>query len=406
MVKLVNRASMYSSTVGTGTITLVSAKSGYQSFAAAGVVDGDAVRYVIEDGSNWEVGIGTYTAIGDTLTRGVSDSSNSGVAIVLSGSAVVFISATAEDFGGGTTTVQEVTDLPTSAAEGAIYFVQSTKTLHMWTGTEFKQFYLGINETPNWTTEPDATYSFDTNGTPINITTLAVDPEGFPISYGFSVNPANQAIVAIGSNNDGTFTLTPSATNLGSFSMRFEASDGVNLSTRNSVITNRPISFVDLSGGTGGSVGSFVYTAPNGTTVTSTAVTYPVDNYKMGNLFNNTLTTAEQALGTYWLTDDAATGSLTFDFTSVSSVNYIDYLLVRPRARNDTFSNITSVEIWNGTAWVQTNGGQDRTSANTSYGYEIRLDVNAITQKFRINFSRTGMYGMSADEIKVYGAAG
>ena len=98
MVKLVNRARMSTSTTGTGTITLGSAENGYQSFDDAGVPDGDIVRYVIEDGSNWEVGTGTYTASGTTLTRTVTESSNSDAAINLSGSAVVFIGPAAQDF--------------------------------------------------------------------------------------------------------------------------------------------------------------------------------------------------------------------------------------------------------------------------------------------------------------------
>ena len=97
MVKLVNRAKMTTSTTGTATITLAAADTGYQTFAAAGVTDGEIVRYVIEDGDNWEIGSGTYTASGTTLSRTVSESNNSGSAITLSGSAKVFISATSED---------------------------------------------------------------------------------------------------------------------------------------------------------------------------------------------------------------------------------------------------------------------------------------------------------------------
>ena len=97
MVTLVNRAKMSTSTTGTGTITLGSAEAGYQSFADAGVANGDVVRYVIEDGNDWEIGSGTYTASGTTLTRTVDESSNSDAAVSLSGSAVVFITAAAED---------------------------------------------------------------------------------------------------------------------------------------------------------------------------------------------------------------------------------------------------------------------------------------------------------------------
>ena len=98
MVKLVNRAKMTTATQGTGTITLGSAVDGFQSFTAAGVVNGDTVRYCIEDGtSNFELGSGVFTASGTTLTRVVSESSNSGNAINLSGDAIVFITAIAAD---------------------------------------------------------------------------------------------------------------------------------------------------------------------------------------------------------------------------------------------------------------------------------------------------------------------
>lgn len=98
MVKLVNRAKMTTSTTGTGPITLGAASNGYQSFADAGVSNSDTIRYVIEDGTNWEIGTGVYTSSNTSLTRNVSESSNSDAPIVLSGYATIFVSATASDF--------------------------------------------------------------------------------------------------------------------------------------------------------------------------------------------------------------------------------------------------------------------------------------------------------------------
>jgi len=109
MTKLVNRAKMTTATTGTGTITLGTAESGYQSFAAAGVVDGDGVRYVIEDGTDWEIGTGTYTASGTTLSRTVSESSNADAALNLSGSAVVYVSAAAGDIPSPTLSIDNKT---------------------------------------------------------------------------------------------------------------------------------------------------------------------------------------------------------------------------------------------------------------------------------------------------------
>ena len=98
MVKLVNRAKMTTATTGTGTITLGSAVDGFQTFTAAGVSNGETVRYCIEDGtSSFELGSGVFTASGTTLTRVVSESSNSNNAINLSGDAIVFITAIAAD---------------------------------------------------------------------------------------------------------------------------------------------------------------------------------------------------------------------------------------------------------------------------------------------------------------------
>ena len=65
---------------GTGTATLLGAATGYQSFAAVG--NTNTCHYAIAGGSEWEVGLGTYTSAGTTLSRdSILASSNSGSAV-------------------------------------------------------------------------------------------------------------------------------------------------------------------------------------------------------------------------------------------------------------------------------------------------------------------------------------
>lgn len=99
MSTLVNIARMTTSTTGTGTVTLGSAVASFLTFALAGVTNGMTVTYLIEDGNGTgrEVGTGTYTSSGTTLTRTVTNSTNGGAAISLSGSAQVALTALVAD---------------------------------------------------------------------------------------------------------------------------------------------------------------------------------------------------------------------------------------------------------------------------------------------------------------------
>lgn len=90
-----DRVQETTTTTGTGTVTLAGAVSGFQTFSVIG--DGNTCYYAITSGTDFEVGIGTYTASGTTLSRDtILESSNSGSAINLSGTSNVFVTYPAE----------------------------------------------------------------------------------------------------------------------------------------------------------------------------------------------------------------------------------------------------------------------------------------------------------------------
>lgn len=66
------------SSPGVGTVTLLGAVTGYVTFSVIG--NANSTYYCIADqsGSNWEVGIGTYTASGTTLSRDTVLSNSAG----------------------------------------------------------------------------------------------------------------------------------------------------------------------------------------------------------------------------------------------------------------------------------------------------------------------------------------
>lgn len=105
MGKLFNRAAMTVSVApGVGPAVLATAKSSaYCTFAEAGVANGDIVSYFIDDGNNFEIGVGAYTSSGTTMSRDIVRLSKiAGVAgttkVTLTSAAIVYLSPAKEDF--------------------------------------------------------------------------------------------------------------------------------------------------------------------------------------------------------------------------------------------------------------------------------------------------------------------
>lgn len=94
---LADRVKETTTTTGTGTLTLAGAVAGFQSFAVVG--NANTAYYCITSGTDWEIGSGTYTASGTTLSRDtVIGSSAGGAKISVVSGAEVFLTIPADIF--------------------------------------------------------------------------------------------------------------------------------------------------------------------------------------------------------------------------------------------------------------------------------------------------------------------
>lgn len=97
-LQLKDRVLETASAPGTGTVTLLGASLGYQSFNTA-LTSGSTTYYTIADlgGANWEVGIGTFTSPDQLARNTILESSSGGSAVNFSsGIQNVFITYPAE----------------------------------------------------------------------------------------------------------------------------------------------------------------------------------------------------------------------------------------------------------------------------------------------------------------------
>jgi len=99
-----DRVKETTTTTGTGTLTLAGALSGFDSFADVG--NGNTTYYSCTDGTNFEVGIGTYTLSGTTLARTtILESSSTKITALVNGAVSASTAVTVDNVSGGTLTV-------------------------------------------------------------------------------------------------------------------------------------------------------------------------------------------------------------------------------------------------------------------------------------------------------------
>jgi hypothetical protein len=79
---LADRVKETTTTTGTVTVTLLGASTGFQSFYAIGNTNTTYYTIAGQTGSEWEVGVGTYTSSGTTLSRTTVLSSSNGGSLV------------------------------------------------------------------------------------------------------------------------------------------------------------------------------------------------------------------------------------------------------------------------------------------------------------------------------------
>ena len=99
-----DRVKETTATTGTGAYTLAGAISGFEAFSEIG--NSNTTYYGCSDGTDFEVGIGTYTLSGTTLTRTtILESSSTKITALVNGAVSASTAVTVDNVSGGTLTV-------------------------------------------------------------------------------------------------------------------------------------------------------------------------------------------------------------------------------------------------------------------------------------------------------------
>jgi len=341
MTKFANRAKMSISSTGTGNVTLNAAETGYQTFAQAGIVDTDRVRYIIEDGVAWEIGTGLMSSSATVMARTVEESSNSNNALDLTSAAKVLIGITAQD--------------------------------------------LEANPAPRWTTTPATSIDLANDGsTAVTLTGVAVD-ENFPVRYswdGFSGTsiydasslPPQLASAPVINQSTGVTSLVGSSTssNAGTYYHRSRATDGINTTTQT---TEVKLQFIPTSGMTGWYDADFSTIGTSGSELTMTD--YHSSNSTAGLSVGAPVTSTKFGEPSIYLVTDDYFG---FADNNYSSSNASTMIMIF----EDPDTSNSHVGSLNGSLWFERSHAASSVVLMNNSAY-FDGDPGSATPKVRVN---------------------
>jgi hypothetical protein len=245
---LADRVRDTTTTTSTGTITLSgTAPTGYQNFSVIG--NGNTTYYTIagQGTSEWEVGIGTYTSSGTTLSRTtVLASSNAGSLVVFSaGTKDVFVTYPAERSVNLSSTALTSGRVPYATTDGLLVDVSG----FTFDGTKLTvagliDSALTSGRVPYATTSGELTDSTNLtfNGTTLTANTIGAFTLSGTVAGGG--NQINNVIIGTSTPLAGNFTTasattsvtTPSVTNAGTLAL---SATGANILTASTNSTER-----------------------------------------------------------------------------------------------------------------------------------------------------------------------
>lgn len=181
-------------------------------------------------------------------------------------------------------------DLPVSVADGERGYITATSNLYIYLDGAW-YIMTHVNQDLTSLTGVNSTYNLATDGTPTLVIPQSTDPEGLPITYGYSVTSGSltngggaTAIVAQGTGDSSNyFNVIPSlnASYQGTFQLTFSATDGVNTAVTSAanfeLVILPTFNYLVVGGGgsgggrhgSGGGAGEYnegTYTAVGGTT--------------------------------------------------------------------------------------------------------------------------------------------